>query len=155
MSGVQVDAIWGCTKSVSKHPGEENSKKCGSQDTTLLFSTVNLEGFKYFSIKANSAMHVYMKRCNDAQNFRWASYFLKWLEQPSPVDHVKGFGQVNKGKTKRLLLFPAVLLQFSDRKIISTVDLPDLKPHWDSGYIQYASICSLARTTCVNTANNA
>ena len=34
---------------------------CGSQDTALLYSTVNLEGLRYFSIKANSAMHVYMK----------------------------------------------------------------------------------------------
>ena len=53
MSGVQVDTIWRCTKSVSKHQGEENPKMCGSQDTALLYFTVNLEEFIYFSIKAN------------------------------------------------------------------------------------------------------
>ena len=43
----------------------------------LLYSTVNLEVFRYFSIKANSAMYVYMKKCYDAQKFRWVAYFLK------------------------------------------------------------------------------
>ena len=77
---------------------------CGSQDTALLYITVNLEGFRYFSIKANSAMHVYMKRCNDAQKF----------EQPSPAEQLKGFGQIDK--IKGLLLFPACCLQLSDRE---------------------------------------
>ena len=77
MSGVQGDAISGCTTSVSKHQGEENPKKSVSQDPALLYSTVNLEGFRYFSIKANSAMHVYMKTCNDVQKFRWVANFLK------------------------------------------------------------------------------
>ena len=36
------------------------------------------------------------------------------IEQPA--DHVKSFGQVDKGKIKRLLLFPAFLLQLSDRE---------------------------------------
>ena len=73
------------------------------------YSTVNLGGFRYFPIKVNSAMHVYMKRCNVAQKFKWAAYFLKWLEQPSAADQVKGFGQVDKGKIKNLLLLSAFL----------------------------------------------
>ena len=77
MSGVQEDAILGCSKSVSWYQGEENPKTCGSQDTAQLYFTVNLEGFRNFSIKANSAMHVYMKSCNDAQKLRWVAYFLK------------------------------------------------------------------------------
>ena len=81
-----------------------------AKDAALLYSTLNFEGFRYFSIKANKAMHVYMKRCNDAQKFRWAAYFLKLLEEPSPTDQVKGFGQVDKGKIKGLLLLPAFLL---------------------------------------------
>ena len=43
-------------------------------------------------------MHVYMKRYNDDQKFRWAAYFLKYLEQPSSANQVIGFGQVNKNK---------------------------------------------------------
>ena len=81
MSGVQVDAICGCTKSVSKHQGEENPIKCESQGTALLYSTVNLGGFRYFSIKANSTMHVYLTRYNDAQKFRWAAYFVVLQEK--------------------------------------------------------------------------
>ena len=52
-----------------------------------------------------------MEGSDDGEEFWWAAYLLKDLEEPALTDQVKGFRQVHESEEQWLLLLTTLFLQ--------------------------------------------
>ena len=73
-----------------------------------------------------------MKEGDDCQELWRAANLLGDFEEPLSAHQVKSLGEVHEGEEQWLLLLSTLLLQMMEGEIVSTVDLPALKPHCDS-----------------------
>ena len=97
-----------------QHHREEDAEEGWGENTSLLNSTLYLEGGRKVTLNLDDPLHVIMEGLDDAVLCWWAAGFLQDLEESITTDKVESLCQVDECHVQGLSLLSAFLLQLSD-----------------------------------------
>ena len=118
-----IDTVWKVLFCLTEHDAEEVGEQCGGQNASLLDAVGDGEAVQQKSIVFYLTL---MELAEDVETFVGTAKARQDFPQSITADGIKGIGQVMFCS----LHFSCVCLS---TKIMSTVPLLDLNPHWLSG----------------------
>ena len=139
-SETDVDAVWQVLVFLTEYDAEEDGEQCGDQSASLLDSVGDCEAARQRPTVLHLTLLTFMELAEDGEKFAGAAKARQYFHSPSRLTVSKALVRSTKAAYRLMfcsLHFYCICLS---TKIMSTVSLLDLNPHWLSGVFSCAIV---------------